>query len=947
MTDDKVERIKDRVDLEQVARALGLTDLRRRGTGSDLWQCCPFHDEQDPSFKIDPDEGYFKCHGCGEGGDVLDLVMGLKGCEFREALEWLADRTGVQLDDDSDGAQGGKGASASPPRGVQSETAVERLDAGEGELWRARVEYPDGQPHRVRMLESGRVLCDCRGFQHRGRCRHLKAACEKLGGSPRAPDADGSPSSNEDLDQGAEPDSEPDGSGPAPPTGGSPPSDPNERDGGDLTVRQLAHDKDLPTAMLRDLGCRNVEGGVRIPYFDFHEGPVGVCGTPRPRLRAARSASTSGGSRWTGEGDEPIVPYGRWRLSEAREAGYLTLVEGESDCWTLWQAGEPALGIPGASMMGKLEAGDVSGIGRVYLVREPDQAGRRFVRGVLERLIELDYRGEAYVLPFEDEADDPNAAWQQCEGDAELFRKGWQRKLDGAEPVDWPVSDPQEWEPREIARLFLEEGEGAAGPEARRSVELVFWRDQWWEWTGSNYRKVNDSELRACLSAFVEGRKWVKEKRGEKYTTRQSATRQTVRNAVQSLEGRCWVPNSMEPPVWLDSGREADETLVLENGVLELDRVWEACATWEKESERSPLDCELLPHSPDLFALNTLPPRFDPEADCPRWMQFLDEVLPREGAQWVLQQWLGYLLVPTNRYQRILVMKGEGANGKSVIQGVVRDLLGAENCSAAPLEQLHETHALQPLVGKLVNLATEWGYIDQTGLNTMKAVSGQDTVTVNPKWKEPFEARLPVRWMVSTNETPRVQDRSDAIWRRLIVLPFRVQVPDEAEVLEEYKGDLEDREAILEAHDGPVQDETLPGKLREELPGILNWALLGLRALERQGGFELPRYIEDQTETVRAESNPAATWCEDYLEVTEGERVSTQECYEMYEQWAKDRGYRPLNKAHFGREVNRWHRREVGEKVERARPRVDGGARERVYKGVRLCRELEFPGQGN
>ena len=90
-----------------------------------------------------------------------------------------------------------------------------------------------------------------------------------------------------------------------------------------------------------------------------------------------------------------IVPYGLWRLEEARKAGFLVLVEGESDSWTLWFHHLSCLGLPGADMAGKLEAAHLAGIGRVYVVREPEDGGTTFVNGVTKRLFEIGWTGNA------------------------------------------------------------------------------------------------------------------------------------------------------------------------------------------------------------------------------------------------------------------------------------------------------------------------------------------------------------------------------------------------------------------------------------------------------------------------------------------------------------------------------------------------------------------------
>jgi len=97
------------------------------------------------------------------------------------------------------------------------------------------------------------------------------------------------------------------------------------------------------------------------------------------------------------------VPYGLERLAEARAAGFVFLVEGESDCWALWRAGSqapkglPALGVPGATMAGCLRAEHLRGIDTIYVHQEPGAGGLEFVRGVSARLDALGWPGSAQV----------------------------------------------------------------------------------------------------------------------------------------------------------------------------------------------------------------------------------------------------------------------------------------------------------------------------------------------------------------------------------------------------------------------------------------------------------------------------------------------------------------------------------------------------------------------
>jgi len=343
-----------------------------------------------------------------------------------------------------------------------------------------------------------------------------------------------------------------------------------------------------------------------------------------------------------------------------------------------------------------------------------------------------------------------------------------------------------------------------------------------------------------------------------------------------------------------------------------------------KGCPRAPLhfraESGLADHTPDLFAVNSLPYEFDPDAECPAWEAFLGRVLPDTGCQRVLSEWFGWCLIPCQAYQKLLLLRGEGANGKSVAMGVLRNLVGARNCSAVPLEQLHLPHSLAPLVGKLLNLATEWGHIDRIGLMTLKAVTGGDSVTINPKHRAQFEALLPTRFIVASNEAPRVIDRSNATWRRLMVMPLDVTIP------------LTEQRPL----------ETLISELCDELPGILLWALRGLWRLRRRGRFALPEAMRRAAVDIREESNPAASWCDENLEATqvEGDFVVLTEAYSKYRRFCDTGGYKPLNRNHFAREIRRWFHRQTGTTADVRRER-QAGRRVRVLHGITLPFRLE------
>ncbi len=190
-----------------------------------------------------------------------------------------------------------------------------------------------------------------------------------------------------------------------------------------LSLLDIAQAKKLPWKFLCNLGIVEEARGLRIPYYLAD----GTCAS-RYRIRTALTAKE--GSWWNkGAGD--ITPYGLEHLEAARKDEFLIIVEGESDCWTLWYQGFPALGVPGAEMIQTLKVEYLAGMKRVYVLREPDAAGTRFVEGIARVLTTWNWQGTALMVTLP-HAKDPNDLHQQ---DPKGFCAAFQQALDQAQPL--------------------------------------------------------------------------------------------------------------------------------------------------------------------------------------------------------------------------------------------------------------------------------------------------------------------------------------------------------------------------------------------------------------------------------------------------------------------------------------------------------------------------------
>ena len=284
-----------------------------------------------------------------------------------------------------------------------------------------------------------------------------------------------------------------------------------------------------------------------------------------------------------------------------------------------------------------------------------------------------------------------------------------------------------------------------------------------------------------------------------------------VVNALGSFQD-LRVPDDVTQPAWLGKAPTDREYIAVENGLLDVRAVLRGASD------------VLSPHTPEWFTPICLPYAFDPAATCPRWTDFVEWMVKKDAEliQFV-QEWFGYCLVLDHSQHVFVVAVGEGANGKSVLLDTLQNLVGRENCSSVPLESFNGRFALSMTIGKLVNVVSEIGDVKTLPEGKLKAFVAGDLMTFDRKHREPLQVNPTARLVFATNKLPKVGDRSEGIWRRFVPLPCEVTVAPRD------------------------QDRELSRKMREELPGIFNWGLQGLKRLRDRGRFAVPEaWMEQQ-----------------------------------------------------------------------------------------------------
>jgi P4 family phage/plasmid primase-like protien len=368
-----------------------------------------------------------------------------------------------------------------------------------------------------------------------------------------------------------------------------------------------------------------------------------------------------------------------------------------------------------------------------------------------------------------------------------------------------------------------------------------------------------------------------------------------ISDVVVSLQAANTVDADLQLPVWIGSG-ERRTLLSMANGRIDVDQLLR--------------DRTVIPesHSPQWFTVSSLPFRYEPGATCKDWQRFLNQVLEGDSQRIdLLQEWFGYCLLPDPSQHKFLLLEGTGANGKSVVVHVLIGLLGHDNVSSVPLEAFGGRFALGPTHGKLLNVCAEASALPPLTEGLVKQFVASDMITVDRKYVNALTFRPTARILITTNRRPRVSDDSDGFWRRMIILPFRVTIPEER------------------------QERDLPARLlREEASGIFNWAVEGLRRLRRQERFTVPKVSSEALAEAKVEDNPVAAFAKDHLaEETCGE-VPVGEVFSAYLKYCETTNQRKPTEADFGKSLRRLFPKL--DKVQRRR----GKARIGVYTGIRF-----------
>ena len=289
-------------------------------------------------------------------------------------------------------------------------------------------------------------------------------------------------------------------------------------------------------------------------------------------------------------------------------------------------------------------------------------------------------------------------------------------------------------------------------------------------------------------------------------------------------------------------------------------------------------------HDPLNLITKLAPVHFDQKATAKLWPAFLERIMGQNtDLIEFLQRAVGYTLTGDVGEHVLFLLYGTGANGKSTFLETIRTLLGdyamQADFSTFTNGRASQGGAPRNDVARLKGARFVSGVEMEAGSylseSTVKQMTGGDTVTARFLYKEFFEYKPAFKLFLAANHRPHVRQTDEGIWRRIRLVPFTVTIPPDE------------------------RDKKLPARLAGELPGILNWALDGVR-LWQENGLRAPKEVDDATNDYREDNDPLRDFLEAKCSVGAAKTASFSLLYRAYSDYCGQMHEDPMTKKQFG-----------------------------------------------
>jgi putative DNA primase/helicase len=294
---------------------------------------------------------------------------------------------------------------------------------------------------------------------------------------------------------------------------------------------------------------------------------------------------------------------------------------------------------------------------------------------------------------------------------------------------------------------------------------------------------------------------------------------------------------------------------------------------------------ELLPFSSELVITNKIPWNYNAEAYSELADTTLNKLACGDGAiRLLLEECIGYCFYRANTFNKAFILTGDKSNGKSTFLKVLAAILGADNISSLDLKNLGDRFSKASLYGKLANIGDDISDEFVADASLFKKITDGGRIQVEKKGQDPFEFNPYVKLIFSANNMPRIKDKTGAVLRRLVIIPFNATFSE----------------------DDPDYNPNIKNELTElvAIEYLIQLGCSGLKRIIRSNRFTQSEKVQKEVAEYEDFNNPALGFIREQNEsLGDGYifRESTTDIYRAYEIYCQDNGLIPESNKVFGK----------------------------------------------
>lgn len=303
---------------------------------------------------------------------------------------------------------------------------------------------------------------------------------------------------------------------------------------------------------------------------------------------------------------------------------------------------------------------------------------------------------------------------------------------------------------------------------------------------------------------------------------------------------------------------------------------------------------ELKPFNSDMVLTNKIPWNYNPDA----YSELADKTLDKlacgdESIRALLEECIGYCFYRRNELGKAFILTGDKSNGKSTFLDCMKAILGEQNISALDLKELGDRFSTAMMFGKLANIGDDIGddFLQGSQVSIFKKIVTGNRIKAERKGQDPFEFNPFIKLLFSANDIPRMKDKTGAVLRRLVIIPFNATFSKDADDYDPYI-----KYKLIEP---------------DSIEYLIRVGVEGLQRVILNQGFTQSDKVQKQLDEYEEENNPIIAFIAD-CGVDAIENEPTNEVYKRYQVFCAENSMQPMSNIVFSKQINKRLGFEVG-----------------------------------